>query len=423
MHSYTLVSMWKIITDNINIAFESIKAQKVRAFITMLIIAFGIMALVGTLSVVNAIDNSFSAGLQSLGSNKFTFKRYQNNFLQGRPHQRARKVVNPKITYRDAYTFKKKFKDTGAVVSISFVGARDMEIKTADKKSDPKYIIIGVDENYNKVNVLNIEKGKAFSSDDIEKNRHYALIGTDLKKELFPHEIPLQKEIIINGNRFIIKGILKSKQSTFGGSENNKILIPINIARSIFNQNTTNYAIDIVAKNKSRYEQLVSKAIALMRNIRKLKPAQPNNFGINRSDKLEAEVKKVSQSLRYFAFIIGLITILGSSIALMNIMLVSVTERTREIGIRKAIGANSGLVMLQFFVETLVITFLGGIFGIIFGLLIGFIVAKLMHNPFSMPWDAIGIAIFVIFVVAFISGLYPAYKASKLDPIQALRYE
>ncbi len=416
--------MWKIIIDNINIALKSIKTQKARAFITMLIIAFGIMALVGTLSVVNAINTNFSASLQSLGSNKFSFTRYENSLLQGRGYKKRSKI-NPKITYREAYDFKKRFHSPGATVTISYNAAHDMEVKSGDDKTDPKYLITGIDENYNKVNSLEIDTGKGFRQKDIENNAHFAIIGKDLIKDLFDNkdEKALQQEIIIKGYRFKIIGILQSKQSTFAGSENNKILIPINIARSIFNKNNGNYSIEIGVNDKKNYETSVSKAIALMRNIRKLKPAEDNNFGINRSDKLEEELNKVNKSLRYFALIIGLITILGSSIALMNIMLVSVTERTREIGVRKAVGANNSLVMLQFFIETLVITLIGGIVGIIFGLLIGFTVAKLMNNPFNMPWDAIGVAIFIIFVVAIISGLYPAYKASKLDPIQALRYE
>ncbi len=415
--------MWKIINDNIKIAFESIKSQKIRAGITMMIIAFGIMSLVGTLTVVKGIDNNFSAGLKSLGSNKFSFKRYENNFLQGKRHNRNRKKINPRITYRNAIDFKKRFKNNDAVVSVSYLAARDVEIKTKEKKSDPKYVIIGVDENYNQVNALDIKEGKNFKSKEIIDNKHVAIIGTDLVKELFNNENPVQQTIIINGNRFRISGVLKSRQSTFSGSENNKILIPINLARSIFPKTAANYAINVSVKDKKEYELLVSQAISLMRNIRKLRPAEANNFGINRSDKLEKELKKVSRTLEIFAFIIGLITILGSSIALMNIMLVTVTERTREIGIRKAVGANNVLVMLQFFVETLVITFLGGLIGIFSGLFMGFIIAKLMTMPFTMPWNAIGIAIFVIFVVAIISGLYPAYKASRLDPIQALRYE
>jgi putative ABC transport system permease protein len=264
---------------------------------------------------------------------------------------------------------------------------------------------------------------RPFSAKDIKENHHFAIIGTDLKDELFDNQNPLQQEIIIDGNRFKIIGVLKSKQSTFGGSQNNQILIPLNIARSIFVNRTDNYQIDVAVKDKNLYEKTIAKAVAVMRNVRKLKPSQPNNFGINRSDKLAAELKNVSHSLTIFAFIIGLITILGSSIALMNIMFVSVTERTREIGVRKALGANRILVLLQFLIETLVITFLGGMVGILFGLLIGFGVSNLMKVPFTMPWDAIGIAFLVIFIVAIISGLYPAYKASKLDPIQALRYE
>jgi len=415
--------MWKIIYDNILIAFEAIKTQKIRALITLLIIAFGIMALVGTLTVVTGIDNSFSASLQSLGSNKFSFRQYENNFLQGRRAAYKRQKINPKISYRNAADFKKRYKAPQTVVSLSFSAARDVEVKTLEKKTDPKYRILGVDENYLPVNAFELEEGYNFTQKDITENRPVAIIGKDLIKEIFQNTDPINKEIIINGHRFKIKGILQSKQSTFGGSENNRILIPINIARSIYADKVGNFDISVAVKDKSLYEAAVAKAIALMRNIRKLRPSETNNFGINRSDKLEKELQSVSSTLRIFAFIIGLITILGSSIALMNIMLVSVTERTREIGIRKALGANRIFIMLQFFVETLVITFLGGIVGISFGILIGFGVAKLMKMPFSMPWDAIGVAIFVIFVVAIISGLYPAYKAAKLDPIQALRYE
>ncbi len=415
--------MIKIIIENIKVAFESIKSQKIRALITLLIIAFGIMALVGTLTVVKGIDNNFTSSLQSLGSNKFSFKRYSNDFLQGRQHRRGHKKTNPKISYRNAVDFKKRFKAPGSKVALSFVAGYNIEIKNDIKKTDPVYSIIGIDSNFPVVNGYEINKGRSLTVKDIDNNHHYAIVGTDLVKELFNKENPLQKEIIINGNRFIIIGVLKNKQATFGGSRNNRILIPINLARSIFHNKNPNYNINVAVTDKRQYEILVSKAIALMRNIRKLKPSQPNNFGINRSDKLAAELKKVSQSLTVFAFIIGLITILGSSIALMNIMLVSVTERTREIGVRKALGANRLLITLQFFIETLTITILGGIVGIIFGISIGFGVSKLMHIRFSIPWNAIGTAFFVIFVVAIISGLFPAYKASKLDPIQALRYE
>ncbi len=415
--------MLKIIYENILIAFEAIKSQKVRAIITLLIIAFGIMALVGTLTVVKGIDNNFSASLKSLGSNKFSFKRYENVFIQKGRHRQNHQTINPPISYRNAIDFKTRFNDPAALVSLSFVPVVNAEIKNTKTKSDPKYTIIGVDENYLPVNSYEIAQGRKFSNKDIIDNHHFAIIGKDLQKELFDKNNPLQKQIIINGNRFTIIGILKPKQSTFSGSQNNRILIPLNIARSIFPNTNDNYTINVAVKNKEQYESIVAKAIAVMRNIRKLKPSQPNNFGLNRSDKLAAELNKVSHSLTIFAFIIGLITILGSSIALMNIMLVSVTERTREIGVRKALGANRILIMLQFFIETMVITLLGGIIGIIFGLLIGFGVSKLMKVPFSMPWNAIEMAFLVIFIVAIISGLYPAYKAAKLDPIQALRYE
>ncbi len=415
--------MLKIILDNIHMAYESIKSQKLRGFITLLIIAFGIMALVGTLTVVKGIDNKMSESFQSLGSGKFTFKRYQNQLFQKRHSRRRHAKVNPAITYRQASDFKKKFTDSSAVVSLSFWAISNVSIKTNEKKSDPKYKVFGVDENFIEINQDEIKEGMPFSKKDIFNNRYVAVIGKDLKTELFKNTTPIGKEIIIKGNRFKIIGLLKSKSSTFSGSRNDKIYIPLNIARSIFAQPNINYSVAVMVPDKSKYDYYISKAVGVMRNIRKLKPFEKDNFGIDRSDALEKELNSVGTFLNLLAFIVGLITILGSSIALMNIMLVSVTERTREIGVRKALGASSFLVMIQFFVETLVITFLGGLVGILLGLSLGFGISKIFKMPFSMPWNAIGVSIFVIFVVAFISGLYPAYKASKLDPIQALRYE
>jgi putative ABC transport system permease protein len=415
--------MWKIINDNISIAFDSIKSQLLRAIITLLIIALGIMALVGTLTVVKGIESSFSSSLQSMGSNKFTFKRYENQFNKKKHNKWVHQKVNPRVTFRDAYNFKNRYKEDDALISISFFAGRDLEIKNNLHKTDPKYLIFGIDENYTKVNAFEIKDGKDFSEKDISNNKYYAIIGKDLESDLFPNINPIGKEIIIRGNRFKIIGTLKSKQSNFTGSQNNKIFIPLNLARSVFSKSASNYSITVAVKNKSTYDYHIGKSVSLMRNIRKLQPSEVNNFGITRSDKLEGELREVSSSLNILAFIIGLITILGSSIALMNIMLVSVTERTREIGVRKAIGANSSLIMIQFFVETLVITFLGGLVGILFGLLIGLGVSAQMDMPFAMPWNAIAMATVVIFIVAFFSGLYPAYKASKLDPIQALRHE
>jgi putative ABC transport system permease protein len=249
------------------------------------------------------------------------------------------------------------------------------------------------------------------------------LIGSDLLKALFENENPIDKTIALRGSKFKIIGVLKEKGSTFGNNQDLRVLIPLQLARSIYTTPNINFRIGVMVANKDLLESATDDALITMRQVRKLNPIEDNNFGIERSDELINQIKELTDVLSIAAWIIGLITILGSSIALMNIMLVSVTERTREIGIRKALGAKQKTIAIQFFTETIVIAQLGGIFGIIMGVLIGFGFTLALEFDFSIPWMAILAAFITCFIVALLSGVYPAIKASKLDPIEALRYE
>jgi len=201
------------------------------------------------------------------------------------------------------------------------------------------------------------------------------------------------------------------------------MLIPIQVARSLFTSPNINYTVSVMADKKEILEQAIDHANNTMRRVRKLSPIKDNNFGISRSDDLINKILDITQYLGISAWVIGIITIFGSSIALMNIMLVSVTERTREIGVRKALGAKRSTIATQFFIETLVIGQLGGILGIILGISAGYGIATLLEFVFVTPWGAIIAAFITTFFVAILSGSYPALKASKLDPIEALRYE
>ena len=234
---------------------------------------------------------------------------------------------------------------------------------------------------------------------------------------------PIDKIISIRGAKFKVIGVLKEKGSTFGNSQDLRVLIPIQVARSLFTAPNINYTISIMVAQKEMIDQAIDNTINTMRKVRKLSPVNDNNFAIVRSDDLINRILSITQYLGIASWIIGIITILGSSIALMNIMIVSVTERTREIGVRKALGAKKSTIAFQFFIETLLIGQMGGFIGIIFGILIGFVIASAMSFAFVIPWGAIMAAFITSFIVAVISGLYPAIKAAKLDPIEALRYE
>ena len=241
---------------------------------------------------------------------------------------------------------------------------------------------------------------------------------------LFPEENPLGKTISLRGSKFKVIGIFKSKGSSgFGQSQDSRVIIPLQKARAIYPSGDVNYTLSIKVDKKDMLEAAKEDAILTFRNIRGLSPVEKNDFGIERSDDLLNRAAENTSTLYIAAWIISIITIFGSTIALMNIMLVSVSERTREIGVRKALGAKSKTIAFQFFMETVIIGQLGGLFGIMLGILIGWGVSKGLDLEFSTPWVAMIWATSIAFIVAVVSGLYPATKAAKLDPIESLRYE
>ncbi|MAT89336.1 MAG: ABC transporter permease [Flavobacteriaceae bacterium] len=412
--------MFSLFKENVRIALDSIRSQLLRTVLTIVIIAIGIWALVGILSLVDALENVISGDFESMGANTFNIQRYEFD-IQRQGGQREK--VNPIISYNDIRGFMDAYQYPFAQTSISFRGTGAAEVKYESEKTDPEVQVYGVNENYLENTGTKIDQGRQFNFFDIQNNNKVCVIGSDFLKNLFENENPINKTISIRGVKFKVIGVLESKGATFGNNQDLKVLIPIQVARGIFTEPNINYTISVKVDDKEMMQGAQDEAVVTFRNIRRLSPVEENNFGIERSDDLINRIASITGVLSIAAWIISIITILGSSIALMNIMLVSVTERTREIGVRKALGAKRSTISTQFFMETIVIGQFGSLLGILLGILTRFVISSLFGTDFTIPWTAMLWATTISFIVAVLAGSYPANKAAKLDPIESLRYE
>jgi len=412
--------MFSLFRVNVLIAINSIKTQLLRTILTVVIIGIGIWALVGILSSVEAMENSISGNFATMGSNTFNIQRYDFN-VQRRGGEREK--VNPIISYQNIRKFIDIYEFPTTQTSISFRGTSGAEVKFESNKTDPEVQVLGINEYYLENTGTEIESGRIFNVFDIQNNNNVCIVGSDFLKSLFVNDNPIGKRISIRGVKFKVIGVLKSKGSTFGNNQDLRVLIPIQVARGIFTAPNINYTISIMVKNTEMLNAAQDEAVVTFRNIRGLSPIEKNDFGMERSDDLINRITSITGYLEIAAWIISIITILGSSIALMNIMLVSVTERTREIGVRKALGAKNSTISTQFFIETIVIGQIGSVLGILLGIGTGMIFSSFFESEFSLPWIPMLWATIITFIVAIIAGFYPAMKASKLDPIESLRYE
>ncbi len=412
--------MFALFRENFRIAWDSIRSQLLRTLITVFIIAIGITALVGILSLINALTVSLTGNLSDMGSNTFTIQRYE--FTSQRSDEKRK--VNPVISYQQVKQFSEDYNYPTANTSISFTGTTGAEVKFENEKTDPEVSVLGANENFLDNTGLKLESGRNFTVFDISNNTNVCILGSDFRKNLFKSENPIGKKISIRGTKFTVIGILEEKGSTFGNRVDLRVIIPIQVARSMFTQPLINYNVSVKVVDAELMDSAQDEAIAAFRNVRSLSPIEENNFGMQRSDDLIQQIKEDTATINIGAWVISLLTIFGSCIALLNIMLVSVTERTREIGVRKALGAKRSTIAFQFLYEAILVGQMGGALGILLGCGIGYVISKFIFKiDFTIPWAAIIAATTITFVVALISGIVPALKAARLDPIESLRYE
>ncbi len=409
--------------ENISEGLRSIKGNMLRTVLTALIIAIGITSLVGILTAIDGMQSSVDNSFAGLGANSFDIKgprmfRRRNGGVNDKDY--------PPIEYREAKLYKELFQGkTSATISIYANVSGAAQLKYQSIKTNPNTLIRGIDEDYINLKGYKIISGRDISKNDIDFTNNVVILANELATTLFPKESPIDKEITLLGIRFKVIGVLEKKGSITGGGDDRVALVPLETGRNIAGNRKLTFDITTSVPNVSDMDYIIGEAEAVMRRVRKDAITSDKSFSVERSDALAKNFEEVSGYLRIGGFGIGIITLLGAAIALMNIMMVSVTERTREIGIRKAIGATPFKIRLQFLMEAIVICILGGIAGIIMGIGVGNIIANLISekSSFIVPWAWMMMGIVVCVAVGIISGFYPAYKASKLDPIESLRYE
>ena len=407
--------------QNISEGINSIKGNVLRTVLTGLIIAIGITSLVGMLTAVDGIRSEIDSSLSNLGANSFDV----NSKFSGRRNQNGRreKSYEP-IRYVEAVRFKETF-DYPSTTTVYTRASGSAEIKYGSKTTNPNISITGGDENYFAIKGIVIEKGRNFSSLEIQYGNYVCILGTEVVKALFDaNEDPLNKTVKFYGNNYRVIGVLEGKGG-FGGDteEDRNIVIPLLNAKRLNRRGNMRFNITTMIENPEEIDYAMGEATGLMRQIRGDRTGAEDSFEVERSDSVTEALDNITNGMRMAGFGIGAVTLLGAAIGLMNIMMVSVTERTREIGIRKALGATPTRILQQFLIESIVICQMGGIAGAILGIIVGNVLASVLGGAFIIPWVWITVGLVICIIVGVVSGYIPAKRASALDPIEALRFE
>ncbi len=407
------------IFESVLMAFGSIREHKLRSFLILLSISIGVFAIFGAGTFVTAIDNTVQNEMSALGDNTFQIKRMPS--IQMGRMSRRKYWRRPRINFKQVEELKQRVNLT-PFISTSAEGGGEI-IKSRYISSDPNVSLVGADDiyfvNYN----YDLQDGRAISSADIEYKRNVAVVGTDVIKKIFPNLNVIGETITIKNQQFEIIGILKEKGAVLGNSQDNQVIIPINLYLKYYADWRLSLNVTIKASDKVNLDKTIDQTIGAMRIIRNLKPWEDNDFELETNDTISEQFSGLTSFLTVFGMLIGIFTLVAAGIGITNIMLITVKERTKEIGLRMAVGAKRKWILLQFIIETITICQVGGVIGILIGLLVVWIATIFTGMTLIIPIDWISISIIIATVLGLVSGFYPAYKASKLDPIEALRYE
>jgi putative ABC transport system permease protein len=410
------------IKENIAEGLRSIKGNLLRTILTALIISLGITSLVGILTAIDGIQSSVDNSFSGLGANSFDIRNRPANQIR-REGQKERRFKN--IDYRQASRYKTLFAPKGKV-SLKTSVSNNAIAKYNSRKTNPNTRLIGIDDNFIELKGYKVGGGRNFSTNEFTNAINVCVLGVDVIDQLFEKKNPLNQEILVNGIRLKVIGILAKKGNMMGGGDDRVVMVPLETGRKMAVGRNLNFDITTSSTKVENLDNFMEEARGVMRKVRMDPITSEDSFSLDRSDSIAKSFESITSSLQLGGFVIGFITLLGASIALMNIMMVSVSERTREIGIRKSLGATPFRILQQFLIEAIVICLIGGIGGIILAIPIGNLIAQGISSgaaSFIIPWLWMTVGIIICVLVGLFSGIYPAFKASKLDPVDALRYE
>lgn len=421
--------------DVVFLAFRTVRGNKLRTGLTVAIIAFGIMALVGIITAIKAMNQKFAESFSTMGANGFTLRFKERNIrfgggggddvkLSKKGAKKEKKSNLGKPITRDEAELFTRYYHYPATTGISVFANRNTIVSFENKKTSPNVMLFGGDENYVPLNGFNIAFGRNINRSDVQSGATAVLLGYDVAKKLFGEnvELAVNKSIRINNIPHRVLGVLASRGSTMGFSRDNILLTGYNnIDRNFPTGNS--YVVGVMTNDLREVPQAMGEAEAAFRPIRKLTTTEENNFVLDRSDSVAEKAMNSLGFLTISATVIGFITLIGAAIGLMNIMLVSVSERTKEVGLVKAIGGKKKMVFRQFLLEAIIISMMGALFGIVLGVFVGNVFSIVLSTGFVIPWDWVGYGILICSLVGLAAGVYPAWKAGKLNPIEALRYE
>jgi putative ABC transport system permease protein len=402
------------------LSLQSLKSNRLRTLLTVLGVVVGIFSIIVIMTLITMLQSSIENGVSQLNKNTFQIQKFPVIMGDG-PGSRDKFRNRKDLTLEDHARLKE------LLTQAKYIGAEQWQfgkiVKFGNKETNPNIQVAGVNLDAVKTNNWNVDYGRELRETDIQYSSDVCLIGAEVVSKVFPKINPIGQIMRVDSHPFQVIGVIEKQPQLFGESRDNYIVMPITTFQGIYGRRNSSINITVTSQSKEDYNSVIEAATGFMRTIRKVEPGKENDFDIFSNESLMGMINTMTDGVKIGALAVSLIALLAAGVGIMNIMLVSVTERTREIGIRKAIGARKSTILMQFLFEAVILCFFGGIIGIVIGIGLGNLAGSFLNAQTAIPYNWVIIGLTLCIVVGVIFGTYPAYKASNLDPIEALRYE